>query len=89
VAEWNDGKLTVWTGTQSPFGVRRELMAQFQLPEESVHVIMPDMGSGYGGKHQRRRRDGSRHPGQGRRPAGPADWTREEELTWAYFARAR
>ena len=22
VAEWNDGKLTVWTGTQRPFGVR-------------------------------------------------------------------
>ena len=25
VAEWNDGKLTVWTGTQRPFGVRDEL----------------------------------------------------------------
>src|SRR5262249_14762351 len=25
VAEWNDGKLTVWTGTQRPFGVRSEL----------------------------------------------------------------
>ena len=27
VAEWNDGKLTVWTGTQRPFGVRSELAA--------------------------------------------------------------
>ena len=25
VAEWADGKLTVWTGTQRPFGVRGEL----------------------------------------------------------------
>src|SRR4030095_16918233 len=25
VAEWNGGKLTVWTGTQRPFGVRGEL----------------------------------------------------------------
>src|SRR5262245_6535902 len=25
VAEWSDGKLTVWTGTQRPFGVRGEL----------------------------------------------------------------
>ena len=27
VAEWNGGKLTVWTGTQRPFGVRDELDA--------------------------------------------------------------
>ena len=26
VAEWNNGKLTVWTGTQRPFGVHEELM---------------------------------------------------------------
>ena len=25
VAEWNGDKLTVWTGTQRPFGVRSEL----------------------------------------------------------------
>ena len=25
VAEWSDGKLTVWTGTQRPFGVRGDL----------------------------------------------------------------
>ena len=51
VAEWVNGKLTVWTGTQRPFGVRDELMAAFHLPPEKVRVIQPDMGSGYGGKH--------------------------------------
>ena len=51
VAQWKDGKLTVWTGTQRPFGVRSELAGQFQIPEEQVHVLMPDTGSGYGGKH--------------------------------------
>jgi isoquinoline 1-oxidoreductase len=25
VAEWVDGKLTVWTGTQRPFGVKSDL----------------------------------------------------------------
>jgi nicotinate dehydrogenase subunit B len=85
LAEWNEGKLTVWTGTQSPFGVRRELMAQFQLPEESVHVIMPDMGSGYGGKHQG---DAAMEAAILAKAAGrpvQRNWTREEELTWAYF----
>src|SRR5262249_12218867 len=33
VAEWSDGKLTVWTGTQRPFGVRSELAQVFHIPE--------------------------------------------------------
>src|SRR5262249_8337327 len=51
VAEWNDGKLTVWTGTQMPFRVRSELARTFELEESDVRVIVPDTGSGYGGKH--------------------------------------
>ena len=51
VAEWQDGKLTVWTGTQRPFGVRTELAEAFRIPEDRVRVIVPDMGSAYGGKH--------------------------------------
>ena len=31
VAEWDDGKLTVWTATQNPFGVRGELAKAFRL----------------------------------------------------------
>src|SRR5262249_60526617 len=51
VAEWQDGKLTVWTGTQRPFGVRGDLARAFGIPQERVRVIVPDTGSGYGGKH--------------------------------------
>ena len=51
MAEWTDGRLTVWTGTQRPFGVREELAQHFAIPESQVRVIQPDMGSGYGGKH--------------------------------------
>src|SRR5262249_18055216 len=29
VAEWADGKLTVWAGTQNPFGYRSELVRTF------------------------------------------------------------
>ena len=32
VAEWQDGELTVWTGTQRPFGVRSELAEAFRVP---------------------------------------------------------
>jgi nicotinate dehydrogenase subunit B len=51
VAEWRDGKLTVWTATQRPFGVRDELCEAFRLAPDKVRVIVPDAGSAYGGKH--------------------------------------
>src|SRR5206468_3667270 len=50
-ASWENGKLTVWTGTQRPFGVKDELVAAFHLSPDQVRVIQPDMGAGYGGKH--------------------------------------
>jgi nicotinate dehydrogenase subunit B len=85
VAEWENGKLTVWTGTQRPFGVRSELSQHFQIPEEQVHVLMPDTGSGYGGKHTG---DAALEAARLAKAAGKPvkrNWTREEEMTWAYF----
>ena len=32
VAEWTNGKVTVWTGTQRPFGVRTEVASAFSIP---------------------------------------------------------
>src|SRR4029077_4126038 len=51
VADWKDGKLTVWTGTQRPFGVQDELASALHIPKDRVRVIVPDTGSAYGGKH--------------------------------------
>ena len=88
VAEWKDDKLTVWTGTQRPFGVRGELAEAFRIPEDKVRVIVPDTGSGYGGKHT------GEYAVEAARLARAAGkpvklvWTREEEFTWAYFRPA-
>jgi isoquinoline 1-oxidoreductase len=88
VAEWADGSLTVWTGTQMPFGVRRELAAAFDLPTERVRVIAPDMGSGYGGKHTGEAAiEAARLARAAGKPVKLA-WTREEEFTWGYFRPA-
>jgi nicotinate dehydrogenase subunit B len=51
VAEWNGDALTVWTGTQRPFGVQSELADAFHIARKRVRVIVPDTGSAYGGKH--------------------------------------
>jgi isoquinoline 1-oxidoreductase len=50
VAEWSDGRLTVWAGGQRPFGLRAELAGYFDLPVESVRVITTEIGGGFGSK---------------------------------------
>jgi CO/xanthine dehydrogenase Mo-binding subunit len=85
VAEWKDGKLTVWTGTQRPFGVQENLASVFRVPKEKVRVIMPDTGSGYGGKHTGEAAiEAARLAQEAKKPVRVV-WTREEEFTWAYL----
>ena len=84
VAEWSEGKLTVWCGTQRPFGVRSELAEAFRIPEDRVRVIVPDTGSAYGGKHS------GEHAVEAARLAKAAGapvklvWTRAEEFAFGY-----
>jgi CO/xanthine dehydrogenase Mo-binding subunit len=85
VAEWNNGKLTVWTGTQRPFGVRDELASAFHMSQTDVHVIMPDTGSAYGGKHTGEAAVEAARLAKAAGKPVKLTWTREEEFTWAYF----
>jgi len=88
VAQWENGKLTVWTGSQGPFRVRGQLTEAFRLSESAVRVIVPDTGAGYGGKHTV---EAAVEAARLARDAGkPVKivWTREEEFTWAYFRPA-
>ena len=102
VAEWTDdhpsdeslspgtpkGKVTVWTGTQRPFGVRDELMQAFHLPVSQVRVIQPDMGSGYGGKHSGEAAIEAARLAKAVGKPVKVVWTREDEFTWAYLRPA-
>jgi CO/xanthine dehydrogenase Mo-binding subunit len=88
VAEWNGDKLTVWTGTQRPFGVRNELAEAFHIPEDNVRVIVPDTGSGYGGKHTGECAVEAARLARAALKPVKLVWTRAEEMTWAYFRPA-
>jgi CO/xanthine dehydrogenase Mo-binding subunit len=88
VAEWNGDRLTVWTGTQRPFGVRDELIQAFHLSAAQVRVIQPDMGSGYGGKHTGEAAIEAARLAKAAGKPVKVVWTRGEELTWAYFRPA-
>ena len=51
VAEWQNGRLTVWTGTSNPASVRQQLAETFGVAQDQVRVLVPHFGGGFGGKH--------------------------------------
>lgn len=88
VAEWTDGKLTVWTGTQQPARVQDDLARAFKLGRDEVRVIVPDTGGGFGGKHTGEVAvEAARLAKAAKRPVS-VRWSREDEFTWAYFRPA-
>jgi nicotinate dehydrogenase subunit B len=88
VAVFKGDQLTVWTGTQRPFGVRSELASAMGLTEQQVRVLMPDTGSGYGGKHNGECAIEAARLAKAAGKPVKLIWTREEEFTWAYLRPA-
>ncbi len=92
VAQWESDqegdRLTVWTGTQVPFGVQTELAEAFGLPEDRVRVMVPPTGSAYGGKHSGECAVEAARLAKAAGKPVKLQWTREEEFTWAYFRPA-
>lgn len=88
LARWSGDRLTVWTGTSRPFGVRTELALAFAIPETSVRVIVPDTGSGYGGKHTGQAAIEAARLARAVEKPVKLVWTREEEFIWAYLRPA-
>lgn len=50
LAQYRDGKLTLWTSTQVPHYVHRTLAKVIGMPAEQIRVIKPAVGGGFGGK---------------------------------------
>jgi isoquinoline 1-oxidoreductase len=88
VAEWEAGRLTVWTGTQQPFNVRRAIADALAVSETHVRVIVPDTGSGFGGKHDPATAIAAARLARAAAAPVRLQWSREEEFTWAYFRPA-
>jgi nicotinate dehydrogenase subunit B len=88
VAAWRDGHLAVWTGTSTPFRARRELAEALGVPEPQVHVIVPDYGGGFGGKHGSAvALEAARLSRATGRPV-KVQWNRHEEFHWGYLRPA-
>jgi len=88
LASFEDGKLTVWASTQSPFGLKGQLLSALGLADNKVRVITPFVGGGFGGKSS-----SSQGVQAGRlakivgRPV-QVFWTREDEFFWDTYRPA-
>jgi 4-hydroxybenzoyl-CoA reductase alpha subunit len=45
-----DGRLTLWSSTQTPHYVHRTLAKVLELPQSHIQVVAPSIGGGFGGK---------------------------------------
>lgn len=88
VAQWDDGRLTVWTGTQQPSRVQRDLCEVFRLPPDRVRLIAGVAGGGFGGKHTGEAAVEAARLAKAAGQPVSLRWTREEEFQWAYFRPA-
>ncbi len=88
VAEWDGEALTVWAGTQRPFGTRAELAEACGVDESRIRVIVPEVGGGFGGKSiYRPAIEAALLARAAGRPVRVA-YTRAEEMTWSTFRPA-
>jgi isoquinoline 1-oxidoreductase len=88
VAAWANGRLTVWCGSQRPFGVRNDLSRALGIDESEIRVITPEVGGGFGGKSiYPMAIEAARLAKIAGKPVRVA-FTRIEETTWATFRPA-
>lgn len=88
LAAWEGGRLTVWTGTQQPFGVRQELAEGLGVLEADVRVVVPDTGGGFGGKHAGEVAQAAARLARASGRPVKVRWSREEEFRRGYLRPA-
>ena len=85
LAGFESDKLTVWASTQSPFGLKDELVSELGMPAEKVRVITPFVGGGFGGKSANQQGvEAGKLAKLSGKPVMVA-WTRDEEFFYDSF----
>ncbi len=88
VAQVENGKVTVWASTQTPFPLRSQVAQALNVPPEKVRVITPYVGGGFGGKSAGRQAiEAARLASLAGVPVRVV-WSREEEFFYDTFRPA-
>ncbi len=85
LASFEDGKVTVWASTQSPFGLQDSIVRELGMTLDTVRVITPFVGGGFGGKSSSTQGvEAARLARITGKPVMVA-WTRDEEFMYDTF----
>jgi isoquinoline 1-oxidoreductase len=88
LANIEGGKLTVWASTQTPFPLQDRLVRELGMTRETVRVIVPFVGGGFGGKSAVEQAvEAAKLAKLTGKPVMVA-WTREEEFIYDNFHTA-
>jgi nicotinate dehydrogenase subunit B len=80
VVQIQDGRVTVWASTQTPFPTRDRIAKTLNLDPKQVRVITPFLGGGFGGKSADGQALEAAQLAQITGKAVQVAWTREEEF---------
>lgn len=88
-AIFEDGKMTMWASSQTPFGTREQISEQLDLPLEQVHLKQIFLGGGFGGKiYNQQALEAARIAKEMEGMPIQLMWTREEEFMYDMFRAA-
>ena len=93
VAKFEEGKVTVWTCSQGPWQVKQWVADAMKISPDNVHVIIPQLGGGFGGKTNstwlasRQAIEASQLARAAGRPVQVV-WDRAEEFFWCAYRPA-
>ncbi|HSP94393.1 MAG TPA: molybdopterin cofactor-binding domain-containing protein [Thermoanaerobaculia bacterium] len=85
VAEFKDGKMTVWASTQTPFPTRDRIAGALKLEPARVRVVTPFLGGGFGGKSADLQAIEAARLAQITGKPVQVAWTRQEEFFYDRF----
>lgn len=88
-AVFEDGKLTMWASSQTPFGTREEVAELLKLPKEKVHLKQIFLGGGFGGKiYNQQASEAARIAKMVEGTPVQLMWSRQEEFMYDRFRPA-
>jgi len=87
-AAMENGRITVWASTQTPFPLKQEVADALRLPPEKVHIIVPYVGGGFGGKSASRQAIEAARLAKITGKPVQVLWDREEEFFFDTFRPA-
>jgi isoquinoline 1-oxidoreductase len=88
VAAVEDGKVTVWAGTQTPFPLKSQIARALRVADDRVRVITPYVGGGFGGKSASQQGVEAARLAMATGTPVRVQWSRQEEFFFDTFRPA-